>query len=228
MHEQAEAAGVVLSEGLTKQLAEMDDRLRPTSGSRSRATPSPPSRRSSKTVDVGGRGHAQPDPGVSGQRPRRRRGGAGSVRSSPTRCGWSRKGSPSSFTRWSSCATRSARSSTRCWRASQALGKMAVAVWAGHQVRRRTFSHMRAAGTEASAEMQKAFYDRLRRHQGRPQQPRPGLQKCLQDHHRRFRDAGDRMRDALHPPDGRRPGESRRRRRLTTARGARRPAKSRT
>ena len=89
-----------------------------------------------------------------------------------------------------------------------ALGKMAVAVWQDISSGDISMSHIRAAGTEASAEITQGLLGRLRRHQGRPQQPRPRLQRCLQDRHRRF--AGRRRPDArcAAPAHGRRPGEA--------------------
>ena len=87
-----------------------------------------------------------------------------------------------------------------------AIGKMAVAVWADISSGDYSMSHIRAAGTEASTEISKAFHADFAAIKG-------DLASLDQDFKDVFKtivdgskDAGDRMRDALHPPTPEAPG----------------------
>jgi hypothetical protein len=81
-----------------------------------------------------------------------------------------------------------------------ALGKMAVAVWQDISSGDISMSHIRAAGTEASADIKKAFsadFAGIKGDLASLDQDFKDVFKTVVDG---SRDAGDRMRDALHPP----------------------------
>ena len=85
--------------------------------------------------------------------------------------------------------------------AFQGLGRMAVALWADIKSGDVTFSHMRAAGVDASAEIKKAFnadFAGIKADLDGLDQDFKNVFKTIMDG---SREAGDRMRDALHPPE---------------------------
>jgi hypothetical protein len=85
--------------------------------------------------------------------------------------------------------------------AFQGLGRMAVALWADIASGDYTFSHMRAAGTEASAAISKSFnadFTAIKGDLNSLDQNFKDVFKTIVDG---SKDAGDRMRDALHPPE---------------------------
>ena len=87
-----------------------------------------------------------------------------------------------------------------------AIGKMAVAVWQDISSGDISMSHIRAAGTEASADIKKAFHADFAGIKGDLNSLDEDFKDVFKTIVDGSRDAGDRMRDALHPEVPEAPG----------------------